>query len=164
VSFGSDVKRGPWSRCVTTRKTREPARAQRTRRPGGYPSGLTDAQWQVLAAHMPAEQTRAAGPATGLAEAADHRGDLVPGPDRVYLAVPARRHVAQGHPGWDNAKEVNGRKRPGPSWRRRLGERHRRCAGAGAIVPMGAGLVAVPGVVGPRVRAVRSVRARGPDC
>src|SRR5215470_2431995 len=33
----------------------------------------------------------AAGAAADLAEAADHRGDLVPGPDRVRLAVPARR-------------------------------------------------------------------------
>ena len=45
---------------MTTRKTREPARAQGTRRAGGrargYPSDLTDAQWQVIAAHLPAER------------------------------------------------------------------------------------------------------------
>jgi transposase len=45
---------------VTTRKTRGPARAQGTRRAGrrarGYPSDLTDAQWQVIAPHLPAEQ------------------------------------------------------------------------------------------------------------
>jgi len=45
---------------VTTRKTREPARAQGTRQVGpgtrGYPSDLTHAQWQVIAAHLPAER------------------------------------------------------------------------------------------------------------
>jgi transposase len=44
---------------VTTRKT-EPARAQGTRQAGrgagGYPSDLTDAQWQVIACHLPAER------------------------------------------------------------------------------------------------------------
>ena len=30
-----------------------PARAHSTRRPGRYPSDLTDAQWQVIAAHLP---------------------------------------------------------------------------------------------------------------
>ena len=40
---------------MTTRKT-EPARAQSTRRGRGYPSDLTDAQWQVIAAHLPAER------------------------------------------------------------------------------------------------------------
>jgi transposase len=43
---------------VTTRKT-EPARAQGTRRArrrvGGYPSDLTDAQWQVIVVHLPLE-------------------------------------------------------------------------------------------------------------
>jgi transposase len=43
---------------VTTRKTR-PARAQGTRRTRpqarGYPSDLTDAQWQVIAPHLPAQ-------------------------------------------------------------------------------------------------------------
>ena len=41
-------------------KTREPARAQVTRLAGrratGYPSDLTDAQWQVIASHLPAER------------------------------------------------------------------------------------------------------------
>jgi transposase len=45
---------------VTTRKTREPARAQGTRIAGrrvwGYPSDLTDAQWQVIAPHLPADR------------------------------------------------------------------------------------------------------------
>jgi transposase len=41
---------------VTTRKTREPARAQGTRRAKGYPSDLTDAQWQVISPHLPAER------------------------------------------------------------------------------------------------------------
>jgi transposase len=40
---------------VTTRKT-GPARAQGTRRARGYPSDLTDAQWQVIAPHLPAQQ------------------------------------------------------------------------------------------------------------
>ncbi len=39
---------------------KEPARAQGTRRVGrrarGYPSDLTDAQWQVIAAHLPVDQ------------------------------------------------------------------------------------------------------------
>jgi len=43
---------------VTTRKT-EPARAQATcrdrRQAKGYPSDLTDAQWQVIVVHLPAE-------------------------------------------------------------------------------------------------------------
>ena len=41
---------------MTTRKTRRPARAQGTRRARGYPSDLTDAQWQVIAAQLPAER------------------------------------------------------------------------------------------------------------
>jgi transposase len=43
---------------VTTRKARGPARAQGTRagRARGYPSDLTDAQWRVIAAHLPAER------------------------------------------------------------------------------------------------------------
>ena len=41
---------------MTTRKAREPAHAQDRRRARGYPSDLTDAQWQVIAAHLPAEQ------------------------------------------------------------------------------------------------------------
>jgi transposase len=45
---------------VTIKNTRESARAQGTRRVagghGGYPSDLTDAQWEVIAAHLPAEQ------------------------------------------------------------------------------------------------------------
>jgi transposase len=41
---------------VTIRKTRGPARAQSTRRARGYPSDLTDAQWQVIAVHLPAEK------------------------------------------------------------------------------------------------------------
>src|ERR1022692_4805073 len=45
---------------MTTRKTREPARAQGKRQAGGrargYPSDLTDAQWQVMAAHLPADR------------------------------------------------------------------------------------------------------------
>jgi transposase len=45
---------------VTTRKT-EPARAQDRRRAGGYPSDLTDAQWQVIAVHLPAEVARRRG-------------------------------------------------------------------------------------------------------
>ena len=44
---------------MTIKYQREPARAQRTRRAGrgarGYPSDLTDAQWQVIAAHLPPE-------------------------------------------------------------------------------------------------------------
>jgi transposase len=44
---------------VTTRKTPEPARAQGMRRAGerarGYPSDLTDAQWQVIAPYLPPE-------------------------------------------------------------------------------------------------------------
>jgi transposase len=42
---------------VTIKNQREPARAQRTRRAGrrarAYPSDLTDAQWQVIAPHLP---------------------------------------------------------------------------------------------------------------
>jgi transposase len=45
---------------VTIKKQRGPARAQGTRRAGrrarGYPSDLTDAQWQVIAPHLPADQ------------------------------------------------------------------------------------------------------------
>jgi transposase/integrase len=41
---------------VTTRKTQEPARAQDRRRAGGYPGDLTDAQWQVIAVHLPAQR------------------------------------------------------------------------------------------------------------
>jgi transposase len=45
---------------VTTRKTRGPARAQGTRRArrqaSGYPSDLTDAQWQIIAPHLPPER------------------------------------------------------------------------------------------------------------
>jgi hypothetical protein len=43
---------------VTIRNTAGPARAQGTRRPRrarGYPSDLTDAQWQVIAPHLPAQ-------------------------------------------------------------------------------------------------------------
>ena len=44
---------------MTTRKTPEPAHAQGTRRAGeqarGYPSDLTEAQWQVIAVHLPPE-------------------------------------------------------------------------------------------------------------
>jgi putative transposase len=44
---------------VTIKYQREPARAQRTRRAGrearGYPSDLSDAQWQVIAAQLPAD-------------------------------------------------------------------------------------------------------------
>jgi putative transposase len=40
---------------VTTKKTAGPAHAQGTRRADGYPSDLTDAQWQVIAAYLPAE-------------------------------------------------------------------------------------------------------------
>jgi transposase len=45
---------------VTTGKTREPARAQGTRRSGrqarGCPSDLTDAQWQVIAPYLPVQR------------------------------------------------------------------------------------------------------------
>ena len=45
---------------MTIKYQREPARAQRTRRAGrrdrGYPSDLTDAQWQVIAPHLPPDQ------------------------------------------------------------------------------------------------------------
>jgi transposase len=44
---------------VTIRKACGPARAQITRRAGsarGYPSDLTEAQWQLLAAYLPAER------------------------------------------------------------------------------------------------------------
>jgi transposase len=41
---------------VTTRKARGPARAQGTRRRGGYPRDLTNAQWQIIAAHLPVER------------------------------------------------------------------------------------------------------------
>jgi transposase len=45
---------------VRTKNQRGPARAQSTRRPRprarGYPSDLTDAQWQVIAPHLPADQ------------------------------------------------------------------------------------------------------------
>ena len=44
---------------MTIKNQRRPASAQRTRRAGrhtrGYPSDLTDAQWQVIAVHLPAE-------------------------------------------------------------------------------------------------------------
>jgi transposase len=40
---------------VKTKKTAGPARAQGTRRAGGYPSDLTDGQWRVIAAHLPPE-------------------------------------------------------------------------------------------------------------
>jgi putative transposase len=44
---------------VTTKNQREPAGAQGTRRTRprarGYPSNLTDAQWQLIAVHLPAE-------------------------------------------------------------------------------------------------------------
>ena len=71
-----------------------PARAQGTRRAGrarGYPSDLTDAQWQVIAAHLPAERPGRRGRPRIWPAAADHRGDLVPGPHRLRLAVSARR-------------------------------------------------------------------------
>ena len=54
----------------------------------GYPRDLTDAQWQVIAPHLPA-QARAAGQAADLAGPPDRGGYLVPGPDRVRLAAPA---------------------------------------------------------------------------
>jgi transposase len=38
---------------VTIKKTMGPARAHPTRPPGGYPSDLPDAQWQVIGAHLP---------------------------------------------------------------------------------------------------------------
>ena len=45
---------------MTTRKTKGPTRAQATRwagpGTGGYPSDLTDAQWQVIVPHLPAER------------------------------------------------------------------------------------------------------------
>jgi transposase len=45
---------------VTIKNQQGPARAQRTRRAGhearGYPSDLTDAQWQVIAPHLPADR------------------------------------------------------------------------------------------------------------
>jgi transposase len=45
---------------VTIKHQREPARAQGTRRAGrrarGYPSDLTDAQWQVIAPYLPPGQ------------------------------------------------------------------------------------------------------------
>jgi putative transposase len=45
---------------VTIKKTMGPARAHSTRPPRGdhrrYPSDLTDAQWQVIAPHLPADQ------------------------------------------------------------------------------------------------------------
>src|SRR6478672_3596454 len=48
--------RAPCSRCVKTKKIR-PARAQGMRRAGpqarGYPSDLTDPQWQLIAPHLP---------------------------------------------------------------------------------------------------------------
>ena len=47
--------RAPCSRCVTTRKTQEPAHAQGMRRAKSYPSDLTDAQWQVIAPYLPAD-------------------------------------------------------------------------------------------------------------
>src|SRR5512135_1018357 len=52
--------RGPRvPRCVKTKKTQEPARAQSMRRAGeqarGYPSDLTDAQWQVIVPYLPPE-------------------------------------------------------------------------------------------------------------
>jgi transposase len=44
---------------VRTKNQREPARAQGTRRAGrrarGYPSDLTDAQWELIAPHLPAQ-------------------------------------------------------------------------------------------------------------
>ena len=46
---------------MTIRKTCGPARAQGTRRAGrarGYPSDLSDAQWQVIVPHLPAEGIR----------------------------------------------------------------------------------------------------------
>jgi transposase len=39
---------------VTIKITMGPARAHTTRPPGRYPSDLTDAQWQVIAPHLPA--------------------------------------------------------------------------------------------------------------
>jgi len=41
---------------VTIKKQLGPARAQSTRRARGYPSDLTDSQWQVIAAHLPADR------------------------------------------------------------------------------------------------------------
>ena len=50
--------RGPGSLCVKTKKTAGPAHAQGMRQAGsqarGYPNDLTDAQWQVIAPHLPA--------------------------------------------------------------------------------------------------------------
>jgi transposase len=40
---------------VRIKNQREPARAQGTLRARGYPSDLADAQWRVIAAHLPAE-------------------------------------------------------------------------------------------------------------
>ena len=55
---------------------------------------------RAVAGHRPAPaagDARAAGQAPHLAAAGDHRGDLVRGPDRVPLAVPARRLPALAH-------------------------------------------------------------------
>ena len=45
---------------MTIKNQQEPARAQRTRRAGrgarGYPTDLTDAQWQAIAPHLPADR------------------------------------------------------------------------------------------------------------
>ena len=52
------VRRGPTIPMCDDRKT-GPARAQGTRRAGrqarGYPSDLTEAQWQVIVPHLPPE-------------------------------------------------------------------------------------------------------------
>src|SRR5437773_7855437 len=50
-----DGRRPRVPRCVKTRKTPGPAHAQGMRRAGGYPSDLTDAQWQVIVPYLPAE-------------------------------------------------------------------------------------------------------------
>jgi len=62
-------------------------RARRQAR--GYPSALTDAQWQIIAPHLPQDVPGQAGQAADLAAAPDRRSHLVRGPGRVRLAVPA---------------------------------------------------------------------------
>ena len=83
VSCRVDARPGPMS-DVTTRKTREPARAQGMRRAGrrarGYPSDLADAQ-QVIAPHHPRTGGRRGRPGSGLL--ADHRATR---PDRTGCA------------------------------------------------------------------------------
>lgn len=51
---------GPMIPMCDDQETQEPARAQATRQGGGrargYPSDLSDAQWQVIAPHLPAQR------------------------------------------------------------------------------------------------------------